>query len=121
MADLPPLRRGPARRRRAAAAAPAARPAAHRALPTAPQAVAVRRRVVGVAAHVPEIAAVATILLLATCYVLVAHAARIFKFELQHGEVVRFNDLRALPKAQEKDEDSDSSERSASTLKSAVL
>ena len=72
----------------------------------------------------PEIAAVATILLLATCYVLVAHAARIFKkFELQHGEVVRFNDfLRALPKAQEQDEDSDSSdEERALDPKSAVL
>jgi len=56
--------------------------------------------------------------------VLVAHAARIFKkFELQHGEVVRFNDfLRALPKAQEQDEDSDSSdEERALDPKSAVL
>ena len=42
-----------------------------------------------------------TVLLLATCYALVSNALRIFKkFELQAGEVVRFNDfLKALPKA----------------------
>jgi len=50
-----------------------------------------------------EVALLATMLLLATCYTLVSNAIRIFKkFELQAGEVVRFSDfLRALPKADE--------------------
>ena len=54
-----------------------------------------------------EVALVATILLLATCYALISNAVRIFKkFELQAGEIVRFGDfLRALPKADEQDDD----------------
>ena len=56
-----------------------------------------------------EVALVATVMLLATCYSLVSNAIRIFKkFELQAGEVVRFNDfLRTLPKADEREEDHD--------------
>ena len=47
-----------------------------------------------------EVALLATMLLLATCYALVSNAVRIFKkFELKEGEVVRFSDfLRALPR-----------------------
>jgi len=54
-----------------------------------------------------EIALIATVMLLATCYALVSNAIRIFKkFELQAGEVVRFNDfLRSLPKSEEQHED----------------
>ena len=50
-----------------------------------------------------EVALLATMMLLATCYALVSNAVRIFKkFELREGEVVRFGDfLRALPKADE--------------------
>lgn len=53
-----------------------------------------------------EIALLATIMLLTTCYALVSNAIRIFKkFELQAGEVVRFNDfLKTLPKAEEYDD-----------------
>jgi len=49
----------------------------------------------------PEIALLATIMLLATFAALISSAMRIFKkFELQSGELVRFDDfLRALPKA----------------------
>ena len=60
-----------------------------------------------------EVALLATMLLLATCYALVSNAVRIFKkFELKEGEVVRFSDfLRALPKAVEAaDEDYDEEE-----------
>lgn len=59
-----------------------------------------------------EIALVATLVLLATCYALVSNAMRIFKkFELQAGEVVRFSDfLRALPKANEEEVDYDDEE-----------
>ena len=60
-----------------------------------------------------EVALLATMLLLATCYALVSNAVRIFKkFELKDGEDVRFSDfLRALPKAVEAaDEDYDEEE-----------
>ena len=62
-----------------------------------------------------EVALLATMMLLATCYALVSNAMRIFKkFELREGEVVRFGDfLRALPKAHEAaDEDYDDEELS---------
>uniref|UniRef100_A0A7S0QB93 Uncharacterized protein n=1 Tax=Coccolithus braarudii TaxID=221442 RepID=A0A7S0QB93_9EUKA len=54
-----------------------------------------------------EVALLSTFFLLSTCYALVSHAFRIFKkFELQRGELVRFDDfLRALPKAIEADEE----------------
>uniref|UniRef100_A0A7S3EPZ1 Uncharacterized protein n=1 Tax=Haptolina ericina TaxID=156174 RepID=A0A7S3EPZ1_9EUKA len=66
-----------------------------------------------------EVALLATVMLLATCYALISNAIRIFKkFELQSSEVVRFNDfLRALPKAEENideeefDEDNDDPSR----------
>ena len=63
--------------------------------------------------RVSQVALLATMLLLATCYALVSNAVRIFKkFELKEGEVVRFSDfLRALPKAVEAaDEDYDEEE-----------
>lgn len=55
----------------------------------------------------PYVAAFATVMLIATSYQLMSNAMRIFsKFELKHGEVVRFNDfLKALPKAEEADAD----------------
>lgn len=54
-----------------------------------------------------QVALLATMLLLATCYALISNAMRIFKkFELQAGEVVRFSDfLKALPKADEANEE----------------
>jgi len=56
-----------------------------------------------------EVAIVATGMLLATCYILISHAYRIFKkFELLPGELVRFDDfLKALPKADENEDDYD--------------
>ena len=69
-----------------------------------------------------EVALVATILLLATCYALISNAMRIFKkFELQAGEVVRFGDfLRALPKATEED-DEDFDEEEMKDPKAAIV
>jgi hypothetical protein len=64
-----------------------------------------------------EVALIASALLLATCYALISNAMRIFKkFELKAGEVVRFGDfLRALPKADEQDdEDFDEEEMAGS-------
>mmetsp|Transcript_12926 Transcript_12926/g.30797 ORF Transcript_12926/g.30797 Transcript_12926/m.30797 type:complete len:215 (-) Transcript_12926:94-738(-) len=59
-----------------------------------------------------EVALLATMMLLATCYALVSNAIRIFKkFELQAGEVVRFNDfLKTLPKAEEEQDEMDEEE-----------
>ena len=56
--------------------------------------------------RVSQVALLATMVLLGTCYALVSNAVRIFKkFELKQGEVVRFSDfLRALPKAVEEDD-----------------
>jgi len=73
-----------------------------------------------------EIALIATMMLLATCYALISNAMRIFKkFELQAGEVVKFNDfLRALPKSEEMaDEDFDEEEMDGemSDSKQAVI
>jgi hypothetical protein len=71
-----------------------------------------------------EVALLATMLLLATCYALCSNAMRIFKkFELQAGEVVRFTDfLRALPKANEMpDEEFDGDEEEMQDPKQAVV
>ena len=71
-----------------------------------------------------EVALLATVLLLATCYALVSNAIRIFKkFELQAGEVVRFTDfLKALPKANEMaDEDFDADEEEMQDPKQAIV
>lgn len=70
-----------------------------------------------------EVALIATILLLATCYTLVSNAIRIFKkFELQAGEIVRFSDfLRALPKADEAAEEDYDEEEMPSDPKQAIV
>lgn len=71
-----------------------------------------------------EVALLATMLLLATCYALISNAIRIFKkFELQAGEVVRFGDfLRALPKAAEApDEEFDEEEMDDMDAKQAIV
>jgi hypothetical protein len=70
-----------------------------------------------------EVALVATVMLMGTCYALLSNALRIFKkFELQAGEVVRFGDmLKALPKTDEIDEEDFDEEEMKADPKSAVL
>merc|ERR1711924_134823 len=70
-----------------------------------------------------EVAVLASAMLLATCGALVSSAFRIFKkFELQAGELVRFDDfLKALPKAVENDVFDDYDEENMPDSSSRVL